>query len=170
MFCTYKITCSGNNKIYYGSSKSFRNRKTRHLYYLRHNEHINKHLQNAFNKYGEDSFEFELLEEFDNRDSMLDAEQKLIDSSYGESFNKSKSSKSPQLFGEKNGFFGKKHTQETKDKISAVHKGKRNWRAKIVITDKGIYTSIDMACRYHNIQKSTYYRRVKRGTADWIII
>ena len=171
MFCTYKITCHGNNKIYYGSSKSFKNRKTRHLFYLRHNQHINKHLQNAFNKYGEDSFLFELIEEFKTRKEMLDAEQKLIDTSYGESFNKSKSSRGPQLFGNENGFFGRTHNEETKLKMRKAKEGKFNWTKNlIVITDKGIFGSIVLACKYHAIQRSTYHRRVKRGTNNWIVI
>ena len=171
MFCTYKITCTSNNKVYYGSSKCFRTRKTRHLFFLRHNEHINKHLQNSFNKYGENSFVFEFLEEFATRKLMLDAEQKLIDESYGQSFNQSKSSKGPQLFGNKNGFFGKKHNEETKLKMKKAKEGKTNWtKNSIVITDKGVFASISIACLYHEIQRSTYFRRVKRGASDWIVI
>ena len=170
MFVTYKISCKGNNKNYYGSTNHFPRRKSQHLHYLRNNLHVNKHLQNAYNLYGEDLFTFDVLNNFDTKEEMENAEQVIIDTYLDVSFNKSKSAKSPQLFGEQNGFFGKKHTQETKDKISAVHKGKRNWRAKVVITDKGIYTSIDMACKYHDIQKSTYYRRLNRGVSNWIII
>lgn len=171
MFCTYQITCNGNNKKYYGSSKCFKNRKIRHLFFLRHNQHINQHLQNAFNKYGEKSFEFRMLEEFETRKDMLEAEQKLIDATYEESFNKSKSSKGPQLFGDKNGFYGKKHSEETKAKMKKAKEGKSNWtRNSIVITDKGIYASLALACQYHNIHRCTYFKRVKRGTNTWLTI
>jgi group I intron endonuclease len=161
------VTNNVNGKVYIGKTKDPKRRWR---------EHQNKNtgclkLVNAFNKYGEDSFVFELLEEFATRDLMLDAEQKLIDESYGQSFNKSKSSKSPQLFGDKNGFFGKKHNEETKLKMKKAKEGKSNWtRNSIVITDKGIFASINLACLYHEIQRSTYFRRVKRGANNWIVI
>lgn len=170
MFCTYKIICSGNNKNYYGSSNDFPRRKSQHLSYLRRNIHINKHLQNAYNKYGEDSFIFIVLETFNNSDDMEAAEQKLIDKYMGISFNKSTSSKGPKLFGEANGFFGQKHTDETKVKMRNAKLGKVSNQAIAIITDKGIYSSITLACEYHGIQKSTYYRRLKKGKTDWITV
>jgi group I intron endonuclease len=36
---------------------------SKHKYTLRNNIHINEHLQRAFNKYGEEAFDFEILEE-----------------------------------------------------------------------------------------------------------
>ena len=170
MFCTYQITCIGNNKKYYGSAHSFNDRKSKHLHYLRNNNHINKHLQNAFNKYGEDSFLFQIIAEFESRELMLEAEQELIDTYYGVSFNKSKSSYGPQLFGEDNGFFGKTHIEETKIKMRNAKLGKLSNQAVLIITDKGIYSSITLACQYHGIEKSTYYRRLKKGKTDWITV
>jgi group I intron endonuclease len=171
MFCTYKITCVGNDKNYYGSSNDFSRRKSQHLSYLRKNTHINKHLQNAYNKYGEDSFVFIMLESFETRDEMKHAEQELLDSYLNISFNKSSSAESPQLFGIDNGFFGRKHNEETKLKMRKAKEGKCNWtKNSIVITDKGIFGSIALACKYHEIQRSTYHRRVKRNTNTWIVI
>jgi len=51
--CIYAIKNSDNNKIYIGSSKSFYKRLNKHINNLRKNIHSNNHLQNAFNKYGE---------------------------------------------------------------------------------------------------------------------
>lgn len=59
----YKIINSINNKIYIGSSKNIKNRFRQHLFLLRHNKHFNSHLQSAYNKYGEASFVFEIIEE-----------------------------------------------------------------------------------------------------------
>lgn len=59
----YKITNTITNKFYIGStSESFIKRWNHHINSLRRNTHKNKHLQNAFNKYGEQSFKFEIVE------------------------------------------------------------------------------------------------------------
>lgn len=54
---------SPSNKRYIGSTKkSFIGRLNNHLDKLRSGNHSNQHLQNSYNKYGKDSFEFEILE------------------------------------------------------------------------------------------------------------
>lgn len=58
----YKITNLVNNKVYIGQSRNLQSRITRHKYRLKNNEHINKHLQNSYNKYGNDSFKYEIIE------------------------------------------------------------------------------------------------------------
>lgn len=74
----YKISCASNNKFYIGSSKDLYKRWQSHLYNLRGNKHINAHLQRSFNKYGEESFTFEILEICDV-DCILLREQFYID-------------------------------------------------------------------------------------------
>jgi group I intron endonuclease len=66
MPCIYQIKNVVNNKIYVGSTQKekFSRRKSEHLSELKHNKHKNQHLQNAWNKYGEETFIFEILEEF----------------------------------------------------------------------------------------------------------
>ena len=59
----YKITNRVNGKIYVGSSKNIYERWNQHKDKLRNNCHDNIHLQNAWNKYGEENFEFEIIEE-----------------------------------------------------------------------------------------------------------
>lgn len=59
----YKIICIANKKIYVGSAINLRKRKRDHWYYLRQNKHHNPILQNAWNKYGEQVFTFEVLEQ-----------------------------------------------------------------------------------------------------------
>jgi group I intron endonuclease len=58
----YKITCIPTKKIYIGSASDLRHRKNDHIRNLRQNKHANPKLQNAWNKYGEDAFIFEVLE------------------------------------------------------------------------------------------------------------
>jgi len=51
-----------NSKLYIGSSKvGVGHRKRSHLSHLTNNTHYNEHLQNAWNKYGEENFSFEIL-------------------------------------------------------------------------------------------------------------
>ena len=58
----YKITCTANKRIYIGSAMNLRTRKNNHWHTLRQNKHKNPSLQNAWNKYGEPCFIFEILE------------------------------------------------------------------------------------------------------------
>ena len=59
----YKITNLQNNKIYIGKSTAVNYRWKKHLWFLKRNKHVNRHLQSAFNKYGENKFIFEIIEE-----------------------------------------------------------------------------------------------------------
>ena len=59
----YTITNILDNKIYVGYALDFDDRWRVHKCDLRHNRHKNTHLQGAWNKYGEDTFLFEELEE-----------------------------------------------------------------------------------------------------------
>lgn len=61
--CIYKITNKVNGKTYIGSTKNVKARWAKHKALLRHSYHHNHHLQAAWNKYGEDSFTFEIVEE-----------------------------------------------------------------------------------------------------------
>lgn len=61
----YMIKNVVNGKMYIGQSKDIKFRWTHHKCDLRCNCHSNKHLQGAWNKYGEDSFEFSVIEETD---------------------------------------------------------------------------------------------------------
>lgn len=49
--------------MYIGSTKDYKTRWTQYIKGLRNGNHPNQHLQNAWNKYGEDYFKFEVLEE-----------------------------------------------------------------------------------------------------------
>lgn len=56
-----------DQKIYIGASVDIYNRLCQHKWQLRANRHINNHLQNSYNKYGEKNFIFDTLEECDER-------------------------------------------------------------------------------------------------------
>lgn len=64
----YAIKNKINNKYYIGQSKDFKQRWMEHRAQLRHGHHHNKHLQAAWTKYGEDSFEFSIVEECEDQE------------------------------------------------------------------------------------------------------
>lgn len=58
----YEILNAANGKFYVGSSVNVEGRIFKHLSALRRGVHKNAHLQAAFTKYGEDAFEYLLIE------------------------------------------------------------------------------------------------------------
>jgi group I intron endonuclease len=74
----YKIRNKINNKCYYGSAKNIKRRWARHKSQLKHNRHENIVLQRAWNKYGEENFEFVVVEICDEN-NLLITEQNYLD-------------------------------------------------------------------------------------------
>lgn len=74
----YKITNTKNGKLYIGSSAYINRRGTDHFYKLLKNTHANRHLQAAYNKYGKENFEFEIIQYCDS-DKLIEREQFWID-------------------------------------------------------------------------------------------
>ncbi len=123
-----------NRKVYVGSSINIYHRKYTHFSCLKRNKHLNNYLQNAFNKYGKDNFEFYVLE-FIEENKLIAREQYWIDyydatnrkigyniaplasgSKLSEETKKkiSKTIKDSFKNGRINSFKGKKHTKEAK--------------------------------------------------------
>ena len=73
----YQIYNKSNNKRYIGSTLNVSRRWSQHLHLLRNGKHHSKHLQNAWNKYGEEAFVFECLE-YCEPDSLLSLEHDYI--------------------------------------------------------------------------------------------
>jgi group I intron endonuclease len=57
----YTIKSLKDNKILVGQSVNVVNRLSQHKFYLKNNTHDNWHLQSAYNKYGVDNFQFQIL-------------------------------------------------------------------------------------------------------------
>ena len=74
----YMITNIVNRYFYIGSAIDVSKRICGHIYYLRGNRHHNPKLQASWNKYGENSFLFSVLETVGAAD-LLKAEQKWFD-------------------------------------------------------------------------------------------
>jgi len=80
----YKIVHKNSGKYYVGSTVDFIKRWNVHKRNLNKNKHINLHLQHAWNKHGNDSFEFKIVEYVDNvfgrhNVELLKIEQKYLD-------------------------------------------------------------------------------------------
>lgn len=75
----YKIYCDQHDRFYIGKTNNPESRWSRHLSSLRRNVHENKELQNCYNKYGEQSFHFEILEK---RDNITNEELSLLEIDY----------------------------------------------------------------------------------------
>ena len=75
----YRIFNVETNKSYVGSTwKSFRSRWKQHLSKLNTNKHHSHEMQNAFNKYGSDSFVCEILEIIEDENILLEKEAYYI--------------------------------------------------------------------------------------------
>lgn len=110
----YVIKNKLNNKIYVGSSFCVRRRLKDHLNKLLQNKHNNKHLQSAFNKYGQTSFQFAILEYCEPiKDTILAIEQKYLD--LNPEYNNAKCAKNNA---------GWHHTKESIEKIVKNRVGK----------------------------------------------
>jgi group I intron endonuclease len=74
----YAIRNRIDGRAYIGSSYDIESRKTKHLWQLRKGAHHNVFLQRAYDKYGEGSISFDILE-YCHRDNLLQKEQRYLD-------------------------------------------------------------------------------------------
>lgn len=115
----YKILNTINGKFYIGSAVNLGNRFHTHRHKLEKNNHKNKHLQSAFNKYGANAFEFHVLE-YCEKDKLLEREQYWIDETkccdrrVGYNLNPTAGN-----------MLGYNHTDEVKQKLSILYTGRK---------------------------------------------
>ena len=108
----YEIHSKSSGKAYIGSALNLNDRWSEHLHNLRNGKH-NLALQNAYNKYSESDFEFNILEEIADPHDLVEREQywinlkKSSDSAFGYNIRSQASSN-----------VGMRHSDETKQRIS----------------------------------------------------
>lgn len=116
--CVYKISCIGSDKFYIGSAKNFKTRVLTHKNKLKRHLHPNKILQNLWNKHGEDSFQFTVIENCSLED-LLRREQYYLDQYYDNQV------LCINILPKAGSVIGRKHSLETRKKMSDSHKGKK---------------------------------------------
>lgn len=121
-----------NEKRYIGSSsQDIQGRWESHLYDLRRGNHPNRHLQNAYNKYGEELLKFSVLEVVEIPEDCIIIEQKYIDS-----INPEDAYNICPIAGSR---LGTKHREESKQKMSLAKMGmKHSEETKQKHRDRGI--------------------------------
>lgn len=153
----YAITNLINNKVYIGSSCNLKSRKYEHFRLLKNNKHVNKYLQNSFNKYGINTFNWEILEYIKKcedknilKQSLLDREQFYINKykddegsinqnlcynllpTAGNNLGMKMSQEAKEKVSKNNarGMLGKICSDETRLKLSKAKKGNKYWLGK----------------------------------------
>jgi group I intron endonuclease len=101
--------------LYIGSAVNFMKRSRKHIYQLNLNEHHSIILQNSWSKHGGNNFVFIILEIVEKKEELLQREQFYFDLHKPE-YNILKNAGSN---------LGKKHSAETKKKMSDSHKGEK---------------------------------------------
>ena len=162
----YEIFNMVNGKSYIGQSTNITQRLSRHKSELRHNKHQNLHLQNAWNKYGEHSFLFNILE-YCNIDELDDIERyyiniwNLTNSQYGYNvesggnLNKTLSEKTRKKISESKK--GKTHSLETRKKMS--ENNARYWQGKTLSEE----TRKKMSESMSEVHNTTGFYRVSKN-------
>ena len=145
----YKLTNKKNNRLYIGSAKEFKERWNQHTASLRRNKHHNKYLQADFNKCGEETFVFEVIEVIEGtKDDRIIVEQRYIDLHYDKSkcYNLNKDASSPQ---------GAKQLEKIYDNI------------QLLSPDLVLYTRVDSVTSFakeHNLNPKCLWKLLNGQT------
>lgn len=172
----YQILNLVNGKIYVGSSINLDRRKIDHWSRLRCKKHSNKHLQNAWDKYGEDKFSFQVLQVVESEKSLAGCEQFWIsrtscdDENHGynlmtvKDLHYTHSAKTKAKLGDISR--GRKHTEETKLKMS----NNNYWRGKTLSIEHKMKMSITKKKNYKKENHGMYGKYHSEKTKNKISI
>lgn len=149
MYIIYKTTNIINNKIYIGIHKTENKNDT----YLGSGLFLKK----AIKKYGKENFTREILFEFTNDEEQLawDKEREIVNKDFvlrKDTYNLSIGGyKMSVLVGELNPFYGKKHSDEFKQKMSKIKKGtilSKEHKEKISMSSKKMWEDEEFKIRF----------------------
>lgn len=131
----YKIRNRINGKYYIGSSDNILGTSGRwmeHINGLKSNRHDNSYLQHSWNKYGQQNFEFSILEEVPKSGLFL-IEQKYLDQAKKDG----KKCYNLSFLAVGGGFLGKKHSEKSKRQTSEKLKGRPSpMRGRKILPEK----------------------------------
>ena len=141
----YKIVNTVNNKFYLGSTNNYKIRFRKHKYDLKNQKHVNKHLQNAWNKYGEEVFNFEIIGTFEN---LKETEQEFLDNlDFNKVYNISPNANGGDIIKT----FPKYKQKEIYKKIANASKGRKPGNSIKINIEGTEYSSYNEAFRILNI-------------------
>ena len=159
----YKVTNKINGKIYIGQT-------TRPL-----NQRMSEHLANgrtsyfdrALRKYGIQSFDVDVIDNAETKEELNEKEKYYIEffnCKVPNGYNLTDGGEGQlgvRRFGEDNSHWGKKHSKETKNKLSEIRKNKYTKEnhpgcKRVINLDTGeVFTYMSLACDKYNLDKST---------------
>jgi group I intron endonuclease len=158
-----------NHKVYIGSATSFQMRWNLHLRKLTQQRHHTKHLQSSWDLYGQENFVFWAVEEVEDRSKLTEREQFYLDlflkSYFHGVYNTRKIAESN---------IGLKWTEETKRKLSEVHKGNQyalgnrlsdETRRKLSDIKKGKKSGFAASGKKHSEETK---RKMSRSQKNWL--
>nr|YP_635849.1 putative site-specific DNA endonuclease [Oltmannsiellopsis viridis]YP_635914.1 putative site-specific DNA endonuclease [Oltmannsiellopsis viridis]ABB81982.1 putative site-specific DNA endonuclease [Oltmannsiellopsis viridis]ABB82010.1 putative site-specific DNA endonuclease [Oltmannsiellopsis viridis] len=159
----YMVRCIVNDWRYYGESNNVSGRLSSHRCDLNRGNHGNRLLQNDFNKYGLENFQFTPLymgeDNWSDKATRLAKETELIirdrEITYNVFPDQNRS-------GERNAFFGRFQTEEAKRRIGDAMRGIPNDRLGRKVLIKGTtYPSISEASRQTKMARKTIRARLE---------
>lgn len=147
-YCVYKITNQINGKIYIGFHKTD-NLDDNYM-------GSGKLIRLAIQKYGIDKFTKEILQVFDNKEDAEQLEAQIVDKDFTlreDTYNIAVGGNVRIMYGENNGFYGKHHTDEYKQKKSDMMIGKNFENHYNYIIGDIEYTASQLVAKF-NITKN----------------
>ncbi len=170
----YQIMNRHDYHMYIGSSVNIKKRWRDHKDALSKNTHSNIRLQRAWNKYGEDAFDFSVVEYEENLNILEIREQYYTDlwnpeyvirkRCVGSQLGTVRSEESKQKSriassGENNPMYGRRHSEETKQKQMIAKLGEKNPMFGKQSWMKGKSHSLDAKQKLSNSIKEWWKRR-----------
>lgn len=127
-----------NNKCYYGSSLDLDKRLYEHKRNLRLGQHDNKHLQSSWNKYTEDSFQFDIIEEIPLIEDVDENNRNLrsIETDYIQKYQTYKDTYGYNFIPGGIGTQGLPCSEEKKEKFSKANKGRTAYNVGIPMSEE----------------------------------
>lgn len=156
----YRIQNLKTGEFYIGSSVDFTYRKWCHLRDLRQGNHHSPILQNSWNKHGEVSFLFAIIEEVKDSSKLIEREQYYLDT-MNPKYNICKLAGSP---------LGIKHTYQAKLNMSNAHKGIKLTPEAIIKRTATVLGSKRTDKTKDNMSIASTLYKVEQYTLDGIFI